>query len=93
MMIGERRSTDRVRPGRGREILRPTTDRLASWLRFAAILTVIVVNGIFREAWILGAEFMMLVRWTRDVLRYEVRWIVQEKARLLSGRRARPGSK
>jgi hypothetical protein len=36
---------------------------------------------------------MMLVRWTRDLLRYEVRWVVQEKARLLSGRRARPRNK
>jgi len=93
MTIGERHSADVVRPGHGREILRPATDRLASWLRFAAILTVIVANGIIKETWILVAEFMMLVRWTRDVLRYEVRWVVQEKARLLSGRRARPSNK
>jgi len=47
-----------------------TTDKLASWSRFAAIVTVIVVNGIFEETLILRAELMMLMRWTRDVLRY-----------------------
>jgi len=64
---------------------------LASWTRFSVIVTVIVLNGMFEEALILGAEFMMLVRWTRDVLRYDLRWMVQEKARLLTGRRPRRG--
>ena len=73
--------------------MRRTTDRLASWLRFAVIFAVIVVNGILEETRIVGAEFMMLVRWTRDVLRYDLRWVVQEKARLLSGRRARSRNK
>ena len=67
-----------------------TTDKLASWSQFAAIVTVIVVNGIFEETLILRAEFMMLVRWTRDVLRYGLRWAVQEKLRLIMTRR--PGS-
>jgi hypothetical protein len=73
--------------------VRRTTDRLASWWRFALIVAVIVVDGIFEETRIVGAEFMMLVRWTRDVLRYDLRWVVQEKARLLSGRRARSRNK
>jgi hypothetical protein len=67
-----------------------TTDRLASWSQFAVIVTVIVVNGIFEETLIVRAELVMLVRWTRDVLRYGLRWAVQEKLRLLMTRR--PGS-
>ena len=66
-------------------------DALASWTRFAAIVTVIVLNGMFEESLILGAEFMMLVRWTRDVVRYDLRWMVQEKARLLTSRRPQSG--
>jgi hypothetical protein len=67
-----------------------TADRLAGWSRFAVIFTVIVANGIFEETLILRAECMMLLRWTRDLLRYGLRWTVQEKLRLLMTRR--PGS-
>jgi len=55
------------------------------------IVTVILLDAALEEALILRAELMMLVRWTRDVLRYDFRWIVQEKLRLLS-RRQRPHS-
>jgi len=64
-------------------------DALDSWARVGIIFAVIVLNGIWEEALILRAEFMMLVRWTRDVLRYDVRWTVQEKLRLLGPRRPR----
>ncbi|PYQ96140.1 MAG: hypothetical protein DMF97_15835 [Acidobacteria bacterium] len=66
---------------------RRTTDALDSWTRVGMIVAVIVLNGIWEETLILRAEFMMLVRWTRDVLRYDVRWTVQEKMRLLAHRR------
>jgi len=68
---------------------RHSTDALDSWLRVGVIFTVIVLNGMWEEALILRAEFMMLVRWTRDVLRYDARWIVQEKMRLAWRRRTR----
>jgi hypothetical protein len=68
---------------------RPVADALDSWARVGIIFAVIVINGIWEEALILRAEFMMLVRWTRDVLRYDLRWAVQEKMRLLTHRRAR----
>ena len=68
---------------------RPISDALDSWARVGIIFAVIVINGIWEEALILRAEFMMLVRWTRDVLRYDARWTVQEKMRLLAHRRAR----
>jgi hypothetical protein len=74
-----------IEPGR----FRRTTDALDSWPRVGFIVAVIVLNGIWEETLILGAEFMMLVRWTRDVLRYDLRWTVQEKMRLLAHRRAR----
>jgi hypothetical protein len=65
-----------------------------SWARVTLIFCVIVVNGVLESALeelrILPAEFMMLVRWTRDVIRYDLRWMVQEKATLLL--RGRPGS-
>jgi hypothetical protein len=65
-------------------------DGLDSWLRVAVIFTAIVLNGMVEEGQILGAEFMMLVRWTRDVLRYDFRWIVQEKfLRVLRSERPR----
>jgi len=48
-------------------------------MRLACIFSAIVLDAIVEEARILGAEFMMLVRWTRDVLRYDFRWIIQEK--------------
>ena len=68
---------------------RRISDALDSWARVGIIFAVIVVNGMWEEARILRAEFMMLVRWTRDVLRYDVRWTVQEKLRLLGPRRTR----
>ena len=68
---------------------RPFADALDSWARVGIILAVIVLNGIWEEALILRADFMMLIRWTRDVLRYDVRWTVQEKVRLLGPRRTR----
>jgi hypothetical protein len=69
--------------------LRRSTDALESWARVGAIFTVIVLNGIWEEGLILRAEFMMLLRWTRDLLRYDLRWVVQEKMRLLRRRRPR----
>jgi len=62
---------------------------IESWARVGAIFTVIVLNGIWEEALILRAEFMMLLRWARNVLRYDLRWVVQEKMRLLARRRPR----
>jgi hypothetical protein len=69
--------------------LRPIADALDSWARVGIIFAVIVLNGIWEEALIVRAEFMMLVRWTRDLLRYDLRWTVQEKLRLLGPRRTR----
>jgi hypothetical protein len=66
-----------------------TTDALDSWMRVGMIVAVIVLNGIWEETLILRAEFMMLLRWTRDVLRYHVRWTVYEKMRLLAHLRTR----
>ena len=71
--------------------MRSVTDALDGWPRFVLIVTVILLDAALEEALILRAELMMLVRWTRDVLRYDFRWIVQEKLRLLS-RRQRPHS-
>jgi hypothetical protein len=68
---------------------RRTTDALDSWVCVRLIVAVIVLNGIWEEMLILRAEFMMLVRWPRDVVRYGVRWTVQEKMRLLARRRTR----
>jgi len=68
---------------------RRAADALDSWVRVGVIFTVVVLNGIWEETLILRAEFMMLLRWTRDVIRYDLRWTVQEKLRLLSHRRTR----
>jgi hypothetical protein len=68
---------------------RRTADALDSWVRVGLIVTVIVLDGIREQLPILGAETMMVVRRTRDVLRYDVRWIVQEKMRLLVHRGTR----
>lgn len=62
---------------------------LRAWAQFALIVAVIMLDAAFEEALILGAEFMMLVRWTRDMLRYDVRCIVQEKVRLIWRQRTR----
>ena len=64
-------------------------DLVDSWARVALIFTVIVLNGTFEETQILAAEFMMFVRWTRDVLRYDLRWIIQEKFRWITSGRDR----
>ena len=69
--------------------LRRAADALDSWVRVGVIFAVVVLNGIWEETLILRAEFMMLLRWTRDVIRYDLRWTVQEKLRLLSHRRTR----
>jgi hypothetical protein len=69
--------------------LREAADAVDSWTRVGTILAVIVLNGIWEEMLILGAELMMLLRWTRDLLRYDIRWMVQEKMRLLGDRRTR----
>jgi hypothetical protein len=71
-------------------ILTRATDRIGSRARFAVIFTAIVADSILKETPVLGAEIMMLLRWTRDILRYDVRWTFQEKVRLLWTRR--PGS-
>ena len=68
---------------------RRTADALDSWVRVGLIVAVIVLDGIREQLPILGAETMMVVRRTRDVLRYDVRWIVQEKMRLLVHRGTR----
>jgi hypothetical protein len=68
---------------------RRTADALDSWARVGVIFAVVVLNGIWEETLILRAELMMLARWTRDVLRYDVRWTVQEKLRMLWRRRTR----
>jgi hypothetical protein len=68
---------------------RRTADAVDSWARVGVIVAVVVLNGIWEETLIVRAELMMLARWTRDVLRYDVRWTVQEKVRLLGQRRTR----
>jgi hypothetical protein len=69
--------------------LKRAANSLDSWVRVTLILAVVVLNGMWEETLILRAEFMMLLRWTRDVFRYNLRWVVQEKLRLLGGRRTR----
>jgi hypothetical protein len=54
-----------------------------SWARVSLIVCVIILNGVLEVLLILGAEFMMFARWARDVVRYDFRWVVQEKARLI----------
>ena len=58
-------------------------DAVDSWWRAGLILAIIVTDALWEEALVLGAEFMMLVRWTRDVIRYDLRWILQEKFRMI----------
>ncbi len=64
-------------------------DAVDSWWRTGLIVSIIVANGVWEEALVLRAELIMLVRWTRDVIRYDVRWILQEKLQLMR-RRAPP---
>ena len=68
--------------------IRQTADGIDSWLRVAVILGIVVLNGIWEELLILLAELMMFVRWSRDVVRYDLRWAVQEKLQLMRGRSA-----
>jgi hypothetical protein len=54
------------------------------------IFTAIVADHFLEQTSVLRAELMMLLRLTRDVLRYDVRWTFQEKVRLRWTRR--PGA-
>jgi hypothetical protein len=65
-------------------------DRFDSWWRSSAILAVIVSNGIWEETLIVRAESMMLARWARDVIRYDLRWMIQEKLKVIGSGAARP---
>jgi hypothetical protein len=49
---------------------------MIDWLRFAAIVLVVAVDDLLRE-------LMMSYTTTRDFFRYRVRYIVQEKWRLM----------
>ena len=49
---------------------------MTEWIRFAFIVFVIAVDDVLRE-------LMMSVTTTRDLLRYRIRWIVQDKMRAL----------
>lgn len=61
-------------------------DTADSWTRFAVVVAVIVVDGIWQELLVQRAEAMMLLRWSRDVVRYDIRWAIEEKFRLVAGR-------
>ena len=69
--------------------IRRVAGALDSWSRVGLIFIVIISSGIYDEMRIVGAEFMMLVRWSRDVVRYDLRWVVQEKLRVMMTRRTR----
>jgi len=56
-------------------------DAGGSWLRVPVIIGLVVVNGVWEELLIQRAEAMMLIRWFRDVVRYDLRWMVQEHCR------------
>jgi hypothetical protein len=64
-----------------RERLIRIADAADSWVRFVVIISVVVINGIWEELLIQSAEAMMLIRWSWDVVRYDLRWAVQEKLR------------
>jgi hypothetical protein len=49
---------------------------MTEWIRFAFIVFVIAVDDVLRE-------LMMSFTTTRDLLRYRIRWIVQDKMRSL----------
>jgi hypothetical protein len=68
---------------------RRITGALDSWSRVGFIFIVIISSGIYDEMRIVGAEFMMLMRWSRDVVRYDLRWVAQEKLRVMMTRRTR----
>jgi hypothetical protein len=73
----------------GTGLFRRLPTRSTAGCGVAVIVAVIVLNGIFEEVLVLAAELMMLIRWTRDVLRYDLRWVVREKVRAQSRRRDR----
>ena len=60
---------------------------LDSWLRLAAIIAAAGASAVLEEMLIIRAELMMLLRWSRDVIRYDLRWVAQEKLRLVARRR------
>lgn len=68
---------------------RAVHDALRSWSRFFLILAVIVMSATDEELRVIRAEIVMLFRWSRDVVRYDVRWVVQEKLRVVGRRRTR----
>lgn len=61
-------------------------DCAATWLRFMALVALIASNGIQEESRIQAAEAGMFLRWMRDVIRYDLRWMIQEKLRLVARR-------
>jgi hypothetical protein len=74
-------------------ILTRASDSVAGRARFAVIFAAIVGDRLLEEAPVLGAELMMVARWARDLLRYHVRWTVQEKLRTMwTGLRRRVSS-
>jgi hypothetical protein len=58
-----------------------------SWLRVTFIVMLIVVSGVVEALLIQCAEAMMLLRWSRDVVRYDLRWAIQEKTQFMLKRR------
>jgi len=64
-----------------RDRLTKIVDATDSWVRVAVIMALVVINGIWEELLIQSAEAMMLIRWSWDVVRYDLRWAVQEKLR------------
>jgi hypothetical protein len=64
-----------------RERLFRIVDAADSWIRVGIIIALVVINGIWEELLIQRAEAMMLLRWSWDVVRYDLRWAVQEKLR------------
>jgi len=57
---------------------------MTRWIRFAFIVFVIALDDVLRE-------LMMSFTTSRDFLRYQVRWIVQEKLRSVWRRRQGSG--
>ncbi len=60
-----------------------------TWAVFVLIVTVIILDAALEETRTIPAELMIIVRWTRDMLRYDARCIVQEKVRLMWRERTR----
>lgn len=72
---------------------RAARDAAGSWLRFLLVVALIVADATYEELRVIRAEFMMLVRWSRDVLRYDLRWVAQEKLRRIAGRDTPPAKR